>query len=171
MKRITFAALIAAGAVLAPLSALAYPDVVIRTAPPAPRYEHMPPPRHGYVWAPGHWEWNGRRHVWMGGLWIAERPGYVYSAPVWVQGERGWIMQPGRWAARGPDRDRDGIADRMERRPDGYYTDRNRAGQGYKHGRQVDEDHDGVANRVDRDRDGDGVPNRVDERPDNPNRR
>jgi hypothetical protein len=36
--------------------------------------------------------------------------------------------------------------------------------------RAVDQDRDGVPNRVDRDRDGDGTPNRVDRRPDNPRR-
>lgn len=172
-QHLGLAALIAVGSALTPLAAQAYngAEIVIRTAPPAPRFETAPPPRHGYVWAPGHWEWNGRRHVWTSGLWIAERPGYVYNAPTWYQGDHGWVMQPARWTAYGHDRDRDGVPDRMERRPDGYYTDRGRSGQGYKHGKQFDEDHDGVPNRVDRDRDGDGVPNRVDERPDNPNRR
>jgi hypothetical protein len=177
MKRLAFTAfagLIAVGAAITPLSSMAYDNVsvFIGTAPPAPLVERIPAPRHGYVWAPGHWEWNGRRHIWTRGVWIAERPGYVYTAPTWYRGDRGWTMRPAGWAPYGRDRDRDGVPDRFERpRDGGYYTDRGRAGQGYKHGGRVDEDHDGVPNRYDHDRDGDGVPNRRDDRPDNPNRR
>jgi hypothetical protein len=77
-------------------------------------------PRHGYVWAPGHWNWNGHRHVWAPGYWIAERPGYVYNAPVWYQDNGGWMhaagaldrLRPG--YDRGRDRDRDGVPDRYE---------------------------------------------------------
>jgi len=193
MKRLTLAALIALAAAAAPLPSMAYSNVsvVIGTAPPAPMYERLPPPRHGYVWAPGHWEWNGYRHVWATGYWIAERPGYVYRAPAWYQGNGGWYLQPAAWTPYGPDRDRDGVPDRFERRHDrgydngGYYNggyygnrpvyrDRNRDGIPDRYergGRRWDEDHDGVPNRYDRDRDGDGVPNRWDRRPDNPYRR
>jgi len=31
-----------------------------------------PAPRPGYIWSPGHWEWNERRHVWVAGRWIAD---------------------------------------------------------------------------------------------------
>ena len=55
----------------------------IGVAPPPPLVERIPAPRHGYVWAPGHWEWNGRRHVWVDGRWIRERPGYRWVAPEW----------------------------------------------------------------------------------------
>ena len=169
MKRtLAFAALILAGAAAAPLPSLAASNVslYIGTAPPAPVYERVPAPRHGYVWAPGYWNWAGHRHVWVPGYWVAERPGYVYNAPVWTQGGGGWYMQPARWTQYGGydraydrgyrDRDRDGIPDR------------------YEHGRRDgrwDQDRDGVPNRYDRDRDGDGVPNRYDRRPDNPWRR
>ncbi len=118
----------------------------VREAPPPPRYEPVPHPRHGYVWAPGHWEWRGHRHDWVGGMWIAERPGYVYRAPAWRQRDGGWYMEQNGWA-RG-DSDHDGI-------PNRYDNDR---------------DNDGVPNRHDRDRDGDGVPNRYDAHPDNPHR-
>jgi hypothetical protein len=163
MKRLALAALIAFGAASAPLSSMAASNVslFIGTAPPAPLVERIPAPRHGYVWAPGHWEWGGHRHVWAPGYWVAERPGYVYNAPVWAARNGGWYMEPARWTAygndygngyRGRDRDRDGIPDRYEH--GGYYEDR-----------------DGIPNRYDRDRDGDGVPNRVDRRPDNAWRR
>jgi hypothetical protein len=103
MKHITLAALLALAAGAAPLSSMAAPrvDLFVGVAPPAPLVERVPAPRHGYVWAPGHWEWNGRRHVWAAGYWIAERPGYAYSAPVWVQRGGGWTMEPERWTPHG----------------------------------------------------------------------
>jgi hypothetical protein len=189
MKRLTLAALIAIGAAAAPLPSMAYDNVslYISTAPPAPLYERVPAPRHGHVWAPGHWEWSGQRHTWAPGYWVVERPGYAYRAPAWYQGNGGWYMQPAAWTPYGPDRDRDGVPDRYERRPDRgydrpyygdreYYRGRDRDRDGVpdryeRGGRRWDEDRDGVPNRYDRDRDGDGVPNRWDHRPDNPYRR
>ena len=32
----------------------------------------QPAPRAGYIWSPGRWDWNGRRHVWVAGHWIAD---------------------------------------------------------------------------------------------------
>jgi hypothetical protein len=169
MKRsLTLAALLVLGsAAYAPLPALAQPgvNVYIGAAPPPPRFERVPVARRGYVWSPGHWEWNGRRHFWVSGVWLAERPGYVYSAPVWFQERGRWQMRPAGWARGGPDhfdghrgdRDHDGVPDRFERPRSG------------------DRDHDGVPDRFerprgDRDRDHDGVPNRFDRAPDNPRR-
>ena len=155
MKRtLAFAALLALGSTaFTPLPAAAQPGiaVVIGAAPPPPRYERIPSARRGYIWSQGHWEWNGRRHVWAPGVWLAERPGYAYSAPVWYQDGGRWQMRQGGWARGGRDRDRDGIPDRFE--------------HGHRGG--GDRDHDGVPNRYDRDRDGDGVPNRYDRAPDN----
>lgn len=74
------AALLAvSSAAFAPMPASAQVDVnlVIGTAPPPLRYESLPPPRHGYVWAPGYWNWNGHRHVWVSGHWLVERPGLL----------------------------------------------------------------------------------------------
>jgi hypothetical protein len=167
MKRtLTLATLIALGvAAYAPLPSMAQVNysVVVSSAPPAPLYERMPAARHGYLWAPGHWEWRGQRHQWMQGYWIAERPGYVYAAPSWYQRGGGWYMEPARWNSyQGRDRDRDGIPDRMER----HGPDRDRDGIPDRFERRHDRDGDGVPNRYDRDRDGDGVPNRYDRDPD-----
>lgn len=182
MKRsLTLAALILAGAAAAPLPSLAASNVslYIGSAPPAPLYERIPAPRHGYVWAPGHWNWNGHRHVWAPGYWVVERPGYAYQAPAWHQARGGWYMEPGRWTAYGGhahgyrDRDRDGVPDRYEARR-GWDRDRDGIPDRYERhhrGGRWDEDRDGVPNRYDRDRDGDGVPNRHDRRPDNAWRR
>jgi hypothetical protein len=170
MKRIlTLATLIALGAAAyAPLPSMAQTSfsVVVDTAPPAPRYERLPAPRHGYLWAPGHWEWRGHRHEWVGGYWIAERPGYAYSAPAWSRRDGGWYLEPARWTPHGRDRDRDGIPDRYEWR--GHDRDRDGIPDRYEGNQgRGDRDHDGVPNRYDRDRDGDGVPNRADREPDN----
>jgi YXWGXW repeat-containing protein len=34
--------------------------------------EVYPAPREGYIWAPGHWENEGSRQVWVEGQWIAD---------------------------------------------------------------------------------------------------
>jgi hypothetical protein len=203
MKRIlTAATMIALGAAaFAPLPSMAQTDfrVVIGSAPPPPIYERAPAPRHGYAWAPGYWEWTGRRHNWVEGQWLVARPGYAYASPSWRERDGRWYMEPGRWNAYGPDRgrmafyngDRDGVPERYERhgyRDDGYrgegYRDSGYRDSGYRgrHGGadfdrdgipnadDRDLDNDGVRNRHDRDRDGDGVPNHRDARPDNPYR-
>lgn len=150
MKRsLTIAASIALGAAaLLPLSSQAQTGyrVTIDTAPPAPRIEHVPAARHGYVWAPGHWEWRHGGYHWTRGFWVRERVGYHYAPQAWVQQDGHWVMRPSRWDRH--DRDHDGIPNR----------------------RDHDRDNDGVPNRADHDRDGDGVRNSQDRHPDNPRR-
>jgi hypothetical protein len=72
-------------------------SVNIGVPPPPPRVEVVPPPRSGYIWAPGYWRWEGRRHVWMDGHWQMERPGHYWVAERWVQEGRHWRMEPGHW--------------------------------------------------------------------------
>lgn len=183
---LTFAALAVIGAAAyAPLPSMAQPyvSVVISSAPPAPIYERIPGPRHGYVWAPGYWEWRGHRHAWIPGHYIAARPGYVYAPPSWHHRGGRWYMEPSRWNRHGPapvyayrDQGPRGHAyghgyDRGPRHygRDGRWRDTDR--DGIPNYRDRDRDNDGISNRRDRDRDGDGVPNRRDHRPDNPYRR
>lgn len=109
------ASLLSAGALTVPTAAQAQP-VVIQVAPPAPRFERVPPPRRGYVWAPGHYEWRGGRHAWVGGVWVRERPGYAYRAPQWRQDGGRWQYSAGRW-----DRDGDGVPNRYDRSPNNPY--------------------------------------------------
>ncbi len=80
------------------------PDIVIMTAPPAPRVERIPVPRAGYQWIAGYWQWNARarRHVWIPGRYAAARNGYVWVPARWVQQRHGWQFQPGHWVVRGP---------------------------------------------------------------------
>ncbi len=83
-----------------PAAAQVSVGIGINVAPPAPRFERMPPPRRGYVWAPGYWQWNPgwHRHVWVAGRWMRVHPGYRYRPARWVRGPRGhWHFHPGRW--------------------------------------------------------------------------
>lgn len=87
-----------AGAVYAPTATAGVAvDIGINVAPPAPRYEVVPPPRAGYVWAPGYWRWEGQRHVWVGGNWMPARRGYVYHQARWEHAHDGWRMHEGYW--------------------------------------------------------------------------
>ena len=101
MKRtLTIAALITFGAAaFAPLPSIAQSDlrVVIRTAPPEARYEAVPAPRSGYVWAPGYWNWEGNRHVWNDGHWESARNGYEYQRSEWVRDQDGYRLNRGGW--------------------------------------------------------------------------
>ena len=141
MKKTLIAALLASS--LAAFAVPAAAEIYVNIAPPAPRYEVVPAPRAGYVWAPGYWDWRGNRHVWIRGHWERERHGYYWHPNRWIERDGHWVLEKGRW-------DRERFAD-------------NRGGRG-------DRDRDGVPNRYDRDKDGDGVPNRYDSNPNNPRR-
>lgn len=100
MKRtLTLAALISLGAAtLAPLPSMAQNvSLVISTAPPAPRYEVVPAPRSGFVWANGYWNWDGHRHVWLGGHWEPVRNGLSYHHSEWVREGNGYRFRQGGW--------------------------------------------------------------------------
>ena len=110
------ASLLSVGALTVPVAAQAQPAVTIQVAPPAPRYERVPPPRRGYVWAPGHYEARGGRYVWIRGDYVRARPGYAWRAPEWRENGGRWEYNAGRW-----DRDGDGVPDRRDRRPNNPY--------------------------------------------------
>ena len=114
IKKVLFVSMIAAsvGGIAIPAAAAVY----VQIAPPAMRVEAVPAPRHGYVWAPGYWNWRGNHHVWAKGTWVRERPGYAYHSPTWVERDGRWSMERARWA-RG-DRDGDGVPNGMDRQPD-----------------------------------------------------
>lgn len=99
MKRPAIAGLLLAAALS---SAHAGPDIqwgvtISSGMPPPVRYEPMPPPRGGYVWVEGYWNWNGGAYVWVPGHWLRARTGYVYAQPRWQEGPRGWELHRGRW--------------------------------------------------------------------------
>ena len=160
-SKLIFAAALALGAAaVVPGTALAQVDfsLVIGNAPPPPRFESLPPPRHGYVWAPGYWRWDGYRHAWVAGHWLRERPGYRYYPSEWVRVDNGWGWREGGWR----------VYDNRPhyvQSPSYYYREPQhgyRDGHRYDRDRYRDRDRDGVPDRYDRDRDNDGVPNRYD---------
>jgi hypothetical protein len=101
MKRtLTFAAALTLGAAaFLPLPAMAQAglSIFVNAAPPAPRYESIPAPRTGQVWAPGFWNWDGGRHVWVAGHWETARNGYQYQRTEWARDNSGWRLNRGGW--------------------------------------------------------------------------
>ena len=93
--RIVIAAL-ALGAIAVPVVSEAR-AIVVEVAPPPARVEVVPAPRRGYVWAPGYWDWRGRRHVWANGYWVRERRGYHWAPHRWTEREGRWHFERGRW--------------------------------------------------------------------------
>jgi hypothetical protein len=92
------AVLVATLEIAAPdVSARAKVDLFIGVPPPAVVVEPIPPPRPYYVWVPGYWRWDGRRHVWVKGYWVRERHGWHYAGPHWVEVGGRWRFHPGRW--------------------------------------------------------------------------
>jgi hypothetical protein len=72
--------------------------VEVNVQPPAPRVVVVPAARRGYVWAPGYWRWNGRKHVWVEGHWLRERRGEHWVPAHWEEGRRGyWHFEEGHW--------------------------------------------------------------------------
>jgi hypothetical protein len=145
-RKLLLGALALSSIALVPISAPAEVSVFLDIAPPAPRYEVVPPPRAGHVWQPGFWEWRGDRHYWRKGYWVRERPGYYWHPSRWENMNGRWVLRHGGW----------------HRERYAYYDDRR--------GPRGDRDRDGIPNAYDRDRDDDGVPNRFDHRPNNPRR-
>ncbi len=97
MTRKLFLALAFAGAAGAfPFAAQAL-DVDVNIAPPPPRYEAVPPPREGYVWAPGYWNWDGSRYVWANGQYVEEHPGEHWVHHEWREHDGRWRLEGGHW--------------------------------------------------------------------------
>lgn len=132
-RQILMAAALTAATMLAlPVSAQAAVGVNISVgvAPPPMRYEPVPGPRAGHVWAPGYWAWNGGRHVWQRGHWERARAGYRYDAPRWVRGGDGWRFQQARWQANRHDR----AYERGYRQGYRQGNDHDRRGRGHAYG-------------------------------------
>jgi hypothetical protein len=97
IRKTLLAAALAAAATIGHGVASARADIDVYIAPPAPRYEVVPPPRVGYVWVPGYWGWNGHRHDWHRGHWEHERHGYAYVPPRWNRHGDRWRFDDGHW--------------------------------------------------------------------------
>ncbi|MEJ0008648.1 MAG: YXWGXW repeat-containing protein [Steroidobacteraceae bacterium] len=80
-----------------PSTAQAAIGIDIDVAPPAPRVIVAPPPRAGFVWAPGYWRWNGHSHVWRDGYWVRERRGYHWVPDNWASNGGHYHYARGHW--------------------------------------------------------------------------
>ena len=89
--------MIIVGSMSTPAAAVVYYDFTVSNAPPAARYEVVPARRHGYVWAPGYWNWDRGRHQWVSGHWVEERPGYVWVGERWERKGKHWRLSQGHW--------------------------------------------------------------------------
>ena len=119
LKKLLIATLVAASLGGVCTYAPAATNIYVQTAPPEPRSERVPAVRRGYVWAPGYWDWKGRRHVWVAGHWVRARQGYAYRPHAWVERDGRWYLERGRWVRGGNrDRDGDGVPNRRDARPD-----------------------------------------------------
>jgi hypothetical protein len=101
-----FATCALASASMPAFSATVWPDVDFEWyanvgRPVAGTLEVYPAPRPGYIWAPGRYEWNGTREVYMPGVWVKDDYDHQWR----VYAERGRTVY-----ANGPLelRDRDG---------------------------------------------------------------
>ena len=88
-----------AGAMLLSSVAPAFASVAIdiNVAPPAPRVVEVPPPRPGFVWAPGYYRWDGHRHIWVDGRFIRERRGSHWVPEHWDERHGRYHFIPGLW--------------------------------------------------------------------------
>ena len=107
------------GGISVPMAANADVGVYFNIAPPLVRYEAVPAPRPGYLWAPGYWNAKHDRHVWQAGHWERDRKGYYYAQPTWTQHDNRWQLEHGGWNK--GDRDRDGVPNSADRAPDNPY--------------------------------------------------
>jgi hypothetical protein len=73
--------------------------VIVRVAPPPPRYGVVGvAPRGGYVWTEGYYNYRGSAYVWAPGRWM--RPPHaraVWMPGAWVEGRRGYEFHRGYW--------------------------------------------------------------------------
>jgi hypothetical protein len=69
---------------------------VSEVAPPPTRIENVPP-RQGFIWAPGHWEWNGHSYAWLSGNYIYEQRYAKWIPDHWEQVGSKWRHIAGRW--------------------------------------------------------------------------
>jgi hypothetical protein len=101
MKRIigTAAAIVFSTAVFMPLqaSAVVNVNIIVPVPPPPLVVEAAPPPRVGYIWAPGYWSWNDGKHVWTDGHWERAREGERYERSEWRRDGDKWRFHEGGW--------------------------------------------------------------------------
>lgn len=65
-------------------------------APPPPREERFEN-RRGFVWVPGHWDWQNGQYVWVEGRYERERRGKRWRQPKWELRDGVWVRIDGDW--------------------------------------------------------------------------
>jgi len=121
-RKALFAALVASTLGAFPLAASADKVIVVREAPPAPRHEVIPAERHGYVWAPGYWDYRHGHYTWVKGHWEREHHGMYWHPHRWVEREGKWEFERGRWDRErfaAHDKDHDGVPNSVDHDKDG----------------------------------------------------
>ncbi len=115
MKKLILGSLVAAalGGLSIPAAARTNVDFYLNFGPPVAPYEVVPPPRVGYVWVPGFWDWRYSRHHWVRGHWVRARPGYYYEPARWIPRDGRYYYRRGGWR----DYDHDGVPNRYDRAP------------------------------------------------------
>jgi hypothetical protein len=95
--------------------------IVVREAPPAPRYEDRgPQPGPDFFWVEGHWARDRDHWEWIRGHWDrSPRPEAVWVPGHWDRREDGWVWIDGHWVDR-DDRDRHADRDDHRDRDDHY---------------------------------------------------
>ncbi len=76
--------------------------VYVTTAPPRPIRELRPAsPGSEFVWIPGHYKYENRAYVWVGGKY--QHPEFDnirrWEPGKWHHDRNGWFWEEGRWAA------------------------------------------------------------------------
>jgi hypothetical protein len=75
-----------------------YPRDYPRMPDPRDEGPRPPPPGEGYLWQPGHWDWDGHRYGWAHGRYIHRAHGWHEYVPGhWARRDSGWIWAPPYW--------------------------------------------------------------------------
>ena len=83
----------------APAYSTVPPVVIMKEAPPPPRFEQpTPKPTSDSVWIPGYWFWADDQRQWVAGHWdIPPRVGATWIAPRWEKQGDSYIFIQGYW--------------------------------------------------------------------------
>ena len=99
MKKIIGVAIIMGGMFLS-IPNTTQAQVIIKIKPPTPKVVVKPnSPKSHYVWIPGHWNWNKKRHkyVWVSGHWSKPKKGKAWVPGHYKKVRGGYQWIPGHW--------------------------------------------------------------------------
>jgi hypothetical protein len=96
--KLVFCTVAAASLIALPVTSHARVNIEVEIAPPVAVYEAAPP-RDGFIWVPGYWNWDARRHehVWRKGYYTREHRGDHWVAHEWVEREGRYRLNEGHW--------------------------------------------------------------------------